>query len=681
MQWPSPFSLSYHRALARCRICSVVAASIFLCIVLVEAVIFLPSYVSESARLRDEIAGRSFAFVNALLADGLLHAGSSRTPQIQERAPPELKRLRIADSDGGTLVAFGDQVPETEISEGRWLGLSDLIVKEWPHDSLRGAYHATAVLDMRAAQKDLFGFTIRIGVLVFVIAVSATLVAMLVAGHLVLSPLLSVRAALRDAARHPGNTRFELLEGSHYGEMGGIAASVNGLLEEVAHHNHQQRVRAENTDQLTGLLNRRGLVSAVEHWQVTSARYGVVVVDLDDFARINDWAGTSEADGMLREVGRAIMQVAQPEDLVARLVSDEFAVVSGRLADPDVATTFANQLIHVVTRRIMFAEGEATLSGSCGVALSMERGRDLDSLCAAAALAARRAKHDGGSRVRFADPHYDALAKRHRKIERALRGAIARSEFHLAYQPKCNLRNGGVVGAEALLRWRLRGEEDVSPAEFVPIAENAGLMPAIGKWVVRRVVGDLARWRNAGLAPPRIAVNLSAKQLRDRSFVDFLVEELDGAAVGPELLEFEVTESAFIDRLDHATEFLQRLADLGVRTAIDDFGTGYSSLSYLRQLPVHAVKIDRSFIDGIEESAEARSIVEAIVSLGRTLRLDVVAEGIETVEQASILHELDCAIGQGYWFGRPQDSLAFERMFVAVGAHHPERRVVEEIGA
>ncbi len=658
MQQSEAAPLSYHRALLRCRLCLGVAVAIFVCILVVEALIFLPSYVREGDRLRDTLDARALTYAHAVIKSGAM---VSEGDALRRAAPPEVTALRITGPDGEPVASFG-AVTAPMVPAPWWLPPSlGYPVSPFTVATEKGAYAVQMVLDLSGARAALGAFSLRIAGLVLMIAASATAVAMLAAGYLLMSPLLVIRRSLEDAASRPEGTRFDPVPGRQYGEMRSMASSVNRLLDQIAEHNNAQRRRIETTDLLTGALNRRGLLEAVPARGLDRSDFGVAVVDLEDFARLYDIAGTPEGDRLLRRAARALQGVAGTDAILARLSGHVFAVASARFLHPDAASGFANRLLRAVDEAAAAEIQGRAASASCGVALSREHSRVPEDLLRGATLAAGRARTEGGGRVRFSDARHDALAKRYRKLERALRGAVSRDELHLVYQPKVDLRGGGLCGAEALVRWRMRGEEDVSPGEFIPIAEAAGLVSEIGQWVTAQTIRDAAAWRAAGLQPPRLAVNLSAAQLGDFAYAEFLADALASAGLPGNVLEVEVTESAFIADIDQAIRVLDRLADIGVRATIDDFGTGYSSLSYLRRLPVRAVKIDRAFVDSLGEDANARLIAEAIVSLGRTLKLETVAEGIETEEQAAFLRGIGCDLAQGFLYGRPVAAEDFAR--------------------
>jgi diguanylate cyclase (GGDEF)-like protein len=418
-------------------------------------------------------------------------------------------------------------------------------------------------------------------------------------------------------------------------------------------------------DALTLLANRPRLVQVVDELLLRAGREGdrvdMLFLDLDSFKLVNDTWGHQVGDRVLRLAAERLLSVTLETDVVARIGGDEF--VLARYVGPH--TPGGDELAAAVVEAFRVplpGEDALVMTVSIGLAGS---GRDsgsagpdsAESLLRDADTAMYRAKAGGRSRCMVFDPSMHDSVRQRVETELALRYALARDELLLHYQPIVSVQTGEVVGAEALLRWAHPSLGLVSPLDFIPIAEETGLIVEIGEWVVSEAVRQAARWRDARAGYDRpdlwVAVNVSARQLRDPSLVDHVESELRRVGLPASLLVLEITESAMMSDEDMAATLLHRLRDLGLTLAVDDFGTGYSSLGHLRRFPVSKVKIDRAFVAGIEHDADDAEIVRAVVAMSLAMQLDVVAEGIETEGQRVLLAELGVQLGQGWHFGRP----------------------------
>jgi diguanylate cyclase len=456
--------------------------------------------------------------------------------------------------------------------------------------------------------------------------------------------------------------------------IGSFAGAAVGLLLLVravtAVHDHtraQEGLRHQAThDPLTQLVNRPRLVEIVDELLVRAAREGdqvdVLFLDLDSFKLVNDTWGHQVGDRILRLAADRLLSVALPTDVVARIGGDEFVVAryvgqhsaaTGELLAADVVDAFRIPLPgddSLVTTVSVGLSGSGRHAGALGPISAESLLRDADT-------AMYRAKEAGRSRCMVFDPSMHDSVRHRVETELALRYALVRHELLLHYQPIVSVQTGEVVGAEALLRWAHPSLGLVSPLDFIPIAEETGLIVEIGEWVVSEAVRQAARWRQqragTGLRDLWVSVNVSARQLRDPSLVEHVEAELDRLGLPAELLVIEITESAMMSDEDVASALLHRLRDLGLTLAVDDFGTGYSSLGHLRRFPVSKVKIDRAFVAGIEHDPDDAEIVRAVVAMSLAMRLDVVAEGIETEGQRVLLQQLGVQLGQGWHFGRP----------------------------
>ncbi|SIQ60262.1 bifunctional diguanylate cyclase/phosphodiesterase [Pseudacidovorax sp. RU35E] len=422
-------------------------------------------------------------------------------------------------------------------------------------------------------------------------------------------------------------------------------------------------------DLLTGLPNRALLADRLEMHLQSGAPSALLAVDLDRFRRVNDGLGSAAGDLLLQAAARRIAAALRPGDWIARPSSDEFVVLLRGVDEPAARRTAQNVLG-------AFAEpfdldGETVhLTCSIGIALSPEHGDAVEQLLRRAGAALIRAKAAGRNGLAlYRVAPFDEDPERW-QLENALRGALARRELALHYQPQCEFRDGRIVGAEALLRWRSPTLGEVAPDRFIPVAEEIGMIGAIGDWVLAEACRQAAAWRRDGLRPLRIAVNLSARQLQQSGLAERVERLLDEQRLQGCALGLEVTEGMLIENLEQACATLARLRALGVEIALDDFGTGYSSLSYLRRLPVDLVKIDRSLVADVTDPRA--SITRAVIALAQGLDLRVLAEGVETAEQLERLASHGCDLAQGFVLGRPLTAAAFGELLCASDVSKPE---------
>ncbi|HEX8002147.1 MAG TPA: EAL domain-containing protein [Mycobacteriales bacterium] len=409
-------------------------------------------------------------------------------------------------------------------------------------------------------------------------------------------------------------------------------------------------------DPLTGLANRALFRDRVAHALQLRARthstLAVLFLDLDGFKAINDSLGHSVGDALLRSVSGRLRSVVREADTVARLGGDEFAVLLEELEGLHVAQQVATRFIEELHTSFALDGHEVFVGASIGLALA-GADDDADEVLRNADLAMYRAKANGKNRCEIFEPDMHAAAIERMAVENDLRHAVVRNELRLHYQPIVDLRDGSLIGVEALLRWEHPTRGLVPPLDFISVAEESGLIVPVGRWVLTEACRQVARWQRESGTPLRLSVNISARQLQAPRLAEHVAKTLRATGLRPADLVLEITESMLVDDADRTIAKLHLLRELGVRLAVDDFGTGYSSLNYLRRLPVNILKIDRSFVKGIGTEAELTSLTGAIVGIGRDLGLDTVAEGIEEPEQLAALRAMGCAYGQGYLFARP----------------------------
>jgi diguanylate cyclase (GGDEF)-like protein len=386
----------------------------------------------------------------------------------------------------------------------------------------------------------------------------------------------------------------------------------------------------------------------------------VLFLDLDHFKTVNDTLGHLMGDELLKMVADRLRECIRSVDLIGRLGGDEFAIVQTAIAHPTEVAALAMRIQEAVKTPYDFSGIQAVVDVSIGIALAPGDAADVDELMKRADMALYQAKSEGRRRHRFFVPAMDAAMRARRKLDTELRSALANNEFALHYQPVVDLASGGIVAMEGLLRWDHPLSGTIPPAEFVPIAEESGLIIPIGEWVIRQACADAARWPSH----INLALNLSPVQLRSPNLGPIVVNALTASGMGARRLEFEITEDVLLRHNTENLAILGQLRDLGVRIVMDDFGTGYSSLNYLRRFPFDKLKIDRSFIaDLAAGNDESRAIVQAVVSLATALKVPTTAEGVETQDQLEFVRAAGCTEYQGYLFSAPRPACEIERLF------------------
>lgn len=428
----------------------------------------------------------------------------------------------------------------------------------------------------------------------------------------------------------------------------------------------EEQLRHQAThDELTGLANRTLLQDRLEqsiHYANRSQRLlAVLLLDIDRFKIINDSLGHGFGDELLRSAALRLEKTVREADTVARMGGDEFVILLAEVATVDDVGLVAKKILDNLTRPYIFDGREIRVTASLGVSLYPRDGADVATLLRNADVAMYRAKEEGGT-FRFYAPAMNKRIHETLELETDLRCALERSEFLLYYQPKIDLANGRVTGAEALLRWQHPQRGLVPPGMFIPLAEETGLILPIGEWVLSTACAQVRAWQLAGLPAVPVAVNLSARQFGKESLAKTVHNALRQSAIPPRLLELELTESMIMRDPQAATVTMRQLGALGVRLALDDFGTGYSSLNYLRRFPVDCLKIDRSFICDVDCDSSAAAVATSIVAIAHSLGLQVVAEGVETKEQLAFLRQCGCDAFQGYYFSKPLPAAGFAEL-------------------
>lgn len=439
-----------------------------------------------------------------------------------------------------------------------------------------------------------------------------------------------------------------------------VAIALAGL---VAHRLRTMNYLARH-DALTTLPNRvlfqERCRTAIARAHRRAGALGVLFVDIDKFKTVNESFGYASGDLLLKEVSARLQGALHELDTLSRLSADEFAVLLEDIANGHELAVASRRLLDALAEPVTVSGQNIYVSASIGISCYPQDGEDGESLLNNADTAMRRAKDQGGNGYTFFSQDLSTLALESLTLKNFLREALVKNEFYLNYQPRVDAGSGAVSGVEALIRWKHPELGFIPPGKFIPIAEQTGMIDTIGDWVLRTACAQHRIWQDAGLASFRIAVNLSGRQLRQPNLKHRIVEILNAAALGPNRLELEITESVLMEDTARTVFVLKELRALGVTIALDDFGTEYSSLGYLRQFPLDYIKIDQSFVRGLPADADHVAIVKAVITLASDLGVKIIAEGVETDEQRAFLQSNGCTEMQGYLFSRPIEAASME---------------------
>jgi len=394
-------------------------------------------------------------------------------------------------------------------------------------------------------------------------------------------------------------------------------------------------------------------------------RAALLFVDIDHFKQINDTMGHAAGDALLQEVARRIRAAVRSDDTVSRLGGDEFVVLLPLIDGPSDASLVAEKVLAACSQAVSVDASALTISFSIGISVYPDDAPDAESLLRNADTAMYEAKMQGRNGYRFFNPSMNERNTARVRIEVELRKALARGELSLHYQPKVDVDLGSIVGAEALLRWQVNGEDVYTPEQFIPVAEDCGLIVPIGEWALREACRQAEIWTRR-YRPLSVSVNVSALQFQHTRFFESLSGIIADSGIHPTLLELELTERTVMEGGDHIAALLHRIKSLGVLLSLDDFGTGYCSLSYLKHFPIDTLKIDRAFVRDVAVDNDSAAIVSAIIAMGRGMNKQVLAEGVESNEQARFLSHAGCPLMQGFLFGKGVSAKEFEARIAAV---------------
>lgn len=536
--------------------------------------------------------------------------------------------------------------------------------------ALSRPYHVVVRLDSSSVQPQVISYVQQTLIVMLLMSAFVTTVLMVALGHWLLEPMLFMRNNLRKAAARPENPELEQSPYNSKDEIGSTITLTNTLIRQNADNIRRIKAAAEDQihklayyDTLTELPNRTQFVMHLadnarnNDAEGTVNRFAVIAMDIDHFKDINDTMGHSVGDAILRGVGKRLRASLPESAVIARSGEDEFAItmpLSGGLTAHDVAGRIMGVIRSEPFR--VFNE-QFQVRTSIGVATFPNDGLDPDQVLKNADIALNRAKEEGRDQIKEYTEDFDRAVQQRFQMLRDLREALDKDQLDVFFQPQLDLRTGKVIGAEALLRWfkpdqSREGGAYISPVDFIPVAEQSGLIVPIGEWVLKKACAAAAEWNKNG-DNIRIAVNVSGAQFYQSDLVAYTKKVLAETGLPAHLLELEVTESVFMDDIQHTVQTLQNLHALGIELAIDDFGTGYSSLSYLRQFPIDRLKIDQSFIRNALENPDDAAIARTIIGLGHSLNLSVIAEGVETREHEEFLINEGCDEVQGFRYSRP----------------------------
>lgn len=673
----------------RSRISWRIALSVFATLIIVQGLVMIftiQDYKGAIVQALRQVARTSvIGAVNEDTPEGKSPITRKQANQMFRDTPVE--GFAVFDKNGKPLAGFGYQAQITpdalaggvaeslHIENGRHL---DVI---FAPDNLHMPYYiavrmnASSIDDMTAAQ-------IRQSVLILLLrSCFVTAVLMLMLGKWLLEPIMLMQGNLLSAAKNPEKPDIRRLENESNDEVGLAVRVANDLIRQNASNLRRLRAQAEDKihrlayyDGLTGLPNRTYFIEklddAIRHKVVEEDRRLVVMsVDLDHFKDINDTMGHEFGDKLLEAIGKRLVKALPEDAIISRASADEFTIMAVLRPEFPESEALVDRVFSAVSEPVSILQERFQVRVSIGVSQCPDDGMEARQILKNADIALNRAKEEGRDTVRYYSQDFDLAVQQRFQLLRDLRAALDQNQLQLYYHPQFDLRTGLLIGAEVLLRWWLPdnsrdGGYFVSPAEFIPVAEQSGLIVPIGEWVLRTACKAGKVWQEKGLPPFRIAVNLSGVQFHKADIVSLVADVLKETKYDPKFLELEVTESVFMENMQMTIDTLNLLHRQGVELAVDDFGTGYSSLSYLRQFPIDRLKIDQSFIRNALVNQDDRMITKTIINLGHSLNLKVIAEGVETVEHENFLKEEGCDEVQGFKYTKPLPADKFEAFVI-----------------
>lgn len=486
-------------------------------------------------------------------------------------------------------------------------------------------------------------------------------------------------AALWDAIRHTGKWQGEIWGRRKDGEIfpeqltmcalknkNGIQTHYAAIFNDISQSKRDEQtiIRLAYHDALTGLPNRMlfydRLETAIGHAHHYNEKAAILLIDFDRFKVINDTLGHAAGDELLRRAANRLLQQIREGDTLARMGADEFAIILPDIGQPESVLPVTSRILSACRQVWDISEASYHLTASIGLAIYPDDGNTAEILMKSADIALYRAKESGKNSCQMASAATNEKALERLQLESDLRRALEQDQFIIYFQPQVDTVTGYMSGAEVLLRWQHPVRGMISPAQFIPLAEETGLIIPIGEWVLKTACAQMAEWSQRNLPITKLSVNLSARQFSEQNLLSTITETITASGINPNMLELEITESIAMYDIEYTVATLKSLKSLGLSISLDDFGTGYSSLVYLKQLPIDTLKIDQSFVQGLSNSSDDATIIDAIIGLAGSLRLRVIAEGVETAFQADFLRQRICHTMQGYHFSPPVPAREFE---------------------
>lgn len=666
---------------------------VFLTILTVQVVILSMNISTYRQERLDEITEAARSAIAPLIEERITDLLAS--PIDTEEANRVLKGTRIQGMaiysvDYNLLKTYGDPLITTlDIRNGYtaqpyYAADNSYYEMIFRPKALSRPFVVVAKVDSAMVQQKVFDYVEQTILIMLLMSAFVTTVLMMALGHWLLEPILFLRSNLMRASENPENPRVEKSPFDPTDEIGSAIEIALSLIKQNA--DNIKRIKSAAQDQihklayydtLTSLPNRILFLQKLNEMARTQGtenpgRYAVIAMDLDHFKDINDTMGHNVGDAILRGVAKRLRASLPEQAIVARVDADEFAITIPLTGNTITSRDVAERVIGVIRSEPFKVFNENfQIRSSIGVATFPDDGVDPDQVLKHADIALNRAKEDGRDTIKEYSEDYDRAVQLRFQMLRDLRDAMEKDQLLLYYQPQLDLKTGKVIGAEALIRWwkpdgSKEGGHFISPAEFIPIAEQSGLIVPIGEWVMKTAVTTAMTWHNAG-HDIRIAVNVSGAQFYQSDIVAYTSRLLRESGLPPHRLELEVTESVFMEDIQHTIAILQNLHGLGVELAIDDFGTGYSSLSYLRQFPIDRLKIDQSFIRNALQNPDDAAIARTIVALGHSLNLKVIAEGVETKDHEQFLIAQSCDEVQGFRYSKPVPKDKFHEFITTYG--------------
>lgn len=467
-----------------------------------------------------------------------------------------------------------------------------------------------------------------------------------------------------------GGYKWVLIRGKSLRNKKGVATKISGSVTDIStQKDSEEKInRLKYYDILTGIPNRNLFINTLENEIIKSKdkaiKHAVLFIDLDNFKEINDTLGHDYGDKLLKNVAIALKASIKEGDVVARVGGDEFFILMMNIESYSEISSLCEKLLNSLNFEISIDDKHVYTSASMGITVFPDDGEETSILLKNADTAMYSAKYNGKAKYSFFNKSMSEVVVRRVEIEKGLRRALQNNELEIYYQPQIDIINNKIKGFEALLRWTSSELGGISPAEFIPVAEQSGLIIPMGDWLIKTVYLQNNLWKSKGYLYDTIAINLSAIQLQNDKFEETLKNIIAETKINPRFVELEITESILMKDFDNSVKLLTEIRDLGINIALDDFGTGYSSLSYLKQLPINTLKIDKSFIDNIVTNERERAIVDGIIQLAQKIDLDVIAEGVETKDQIKLLQSMGCNQIQGYYFSKPLPANEIEEKFL-----------------